>query len=54
MQIEKSYVPCRRSKIVIGSKVIFIFFKLYQKLQMSGTFTLTVQFSHGLGMVLAF
>lgn len=56
MQIEKSYVPCRRSKIVIGSKVIVIFLKLYQRLQMPGTFTIMVQFSHGLDMdmVLAF
>lgn len=56
MQIEESYVPCRRSKIVIGSKVIFIFLKLYQKLQMPSTFMITLQFSHGLDMdmVLAF
>lgn len=56
MQIEESYMPCRKSKIITGSKMTFIYFKLYQKLQMPSTFTIRAQFSHrfDMDMVLAF
>lgn len=41
MQIKESYVPCKRSKIVTGSRMIFIFFTLYQKLQIPSSFTIS-------------
>lgn len=49
-------MSCRKSKIITGSKMTFIYFKRYQKLQMPSTFTIRAQFSHRLDMdmVLAF